>query len=623
MDPEHAEAPSRPWSALFALAAVAVLYLARPVLMPVGLAILLTFVLAPVVMAIERRVRSRALAVVITTVLLTATSGGLALLVEQQLVAFADDLPTYRDTIVRKVRAVQSGPQGLMGRVADTLSGIGREISQPATKPDQPPPAPGAAPGAAAPGAPPSETPPTEAPPAKAALPEARGPAPLTGSLWRAIIELLASGAIVILLVVMMLMSRESIRDRIIRLAGLNQIGLTTQTLEEAGARVGRYLRAQLLINTIHASAVGAAMFLVGLPSAALWGLMAGVLRFIPILGPWLGAAVPAALAIAVFDDWYPLVVVISVFAVLEIVHNVVLEPWLFGSSTGLSNIGMVLAIIFWTWIWGAMGLVLAVPMTACLVVFARQVPQLNALSVLLGDEPVLSEPMRYYQRLLCRDEDEAAAILAAVAPERDPADVLDEIVIPGLAAARADLRRALITRTQAARIAVAARDLAIDWLADHEGPPPPENRHPPTARVACIPASDELDEAAAALLAHLLKREGLGVIVVSAALLFSEKIAAAQEPDVGLIVVSSVEPSNGLQTRRIGKTLLRKRPGIPLIVATWGVEAASAAGPPTDDGAGASPRVSTNREAVVMVNSLLADQRVRDPVGEPAEAKA
>ena len=241
--------------------------------------------------------------------------------------------------------------------------------------------------------------------------------------------------------------------------------------------------------------------------------------------------------------------------------------------------------------------------MTVCVVVFTRHIPHLSALSILLGDEPVLSDSMRYYQRLLCRDEEEAAAILASTPAGTDPADVLDQIVVPGLSAARADLRRGLITGAQAARIGTAARELALEWLADRDPATPIPGQATPS--VVCLPAHDGLDEAAGALLAELLRRDGVGATVISAVLLFSEKITATETPGINLIVVSSVGPSGDLHTRRICKTLQRKSPGLPVIVVAWAGGAPDPAAPV--EPATAHTQASTNRQAVTLVKSLLA----------------
>ena len=361
---------------------------------------------------------------------------------------------------------------------------------------------------------------------------------------------------------VMMLISRENIRDRIIRLAGLNQVGFTTQTLEETGTRIGRYLRAQLLVNTIFGLVVSTGLLLLGVPNALLCGLLAGVLRFIPVIGPWLGALIPVVLALAVFDGWFHVAMVLAMFVAMDIFNNVVFEPWLYGSSTGLSSFGIILAIVFWTWLWGPVGLILAVPMTVCVVVFTKQIAHFSWLSILLGDEPALSEPMRFYQRLLCRDEDDAAAILASCPADADPAEVLDAIVITSLSSARADLRRGLITGVQAARIATSATGVALEWLAERDALKPPVVSGATPARapgsVACLPAHDALDAAAAAVIGAVLGREGLGAGPMSGMMLFSERIAAAEAAGVAAVVVCSVGPAGELPLRRVSKALQR-----------------------------------------------------------------
>ncbi|MFN0131551.1 MAG: AI-2E family transporter [Phycisphaerales bacterium] len=604
---------------------MAILYLARQVLVPVALAILLTFVVAPLVARIERRVHSRAIAVLLATLLVIGVLGGGLLFAGQQFAGLADEIPTYRDTIVRKVRSIESGPGGLIGRAAEAIRRISKDIAQsPADPPVDAKPSPVASTNTGQsppvfPASPVVVTQTTPGPFAERAPPG--GAVSLSWAIVAPIVEPLASAAIVILLLIMMLMSREGIRDRVIRLAGLHQIGLTTQTLEEAGSRVGRYLRTQLLLNTIFAASVATGLLIVGVPNAALCGLLAGVLRFIPVLGPWLAAAIPSALALAVFSGWHHVVIVLSIFAALELLNNFVLEPWLYGSSTGLSSLGIILALIFWTWVWGAVGLVLAVPMTVCVVVFTRHIPSFSGLWIMLGNEPVLSDSMRYYQRLLCRDEEEAAAVLASAPADADPVDVLDEIVVPSLSAARADLRRGLITRAQAARIGTAARELALEWLADRGAGRAAPSQAMTAGRVVCLPAQDGLDEAAGAVLVELLRREGFDATAASAALLFSERIDAAVAPGVGLIVISGVEPSSDLHTRRVLRALQQKAPGTAVIVATWAGEAPKSV--PADQAAAADSRAFTIRQAITLVKSNLPLQPTGDADAVPSASGA
>lgn len=594
----------RRMSVLYAIAVIAALYLGRHVLVPVALAILLTFVVVPLVTSIERRVRRRSLAVLLATLLVTGIVGCAVLLAGQQVVALADQLPEYRNTIVHKIRSLEAGPGGSLHRFFSTLKGIGEEIVQSPATPSV----------AVDPRVPASPLPPT--------VVTSPAPAPqslLDWSILRSLIDPLASAAIVLVLMVMMLMYRENIRDRIIRLAGLHQIGFTTQTLEETGARIGRYLRAQLVVNAIFALAVGSGLLVLNIPNALLCGLVAGILRFIPVIGPWLGAAVPAVLALAVFDGWFHLVMVIALFAALDLFNVLVLEPWLFGTSTGLSSFGVILAIIFWTWVWGPIGLILAVPMTVCLVVFTRHISHFSSLSILLGDEPVLSESTRYYQRLLCRDEEEAASILAATPADAKATQVLQDIVIASLSATRADLRRELITADQAQWIAASARDIALEWLSDRPATPNPNSTPNSTpansaAPVLCLPAHDALDDAAAAVLTEALRSEGVHAALIPGTLLVSERIAMAHSAGARLVIVTSVGRPGELPTRRICKALQQRAPDLR-IVAFAGSAPGEGDASTTDRPSDVSPakeieQASTCEQVVSKAQTVLAAPR-------------
>ena len=570
---ELAESTDRRTSLLYWFAAITVLYVGRRILIAVAMAILLTFVVVPLVAIIERVVRRRAIAVLLATLLVSAVLGGVIVLAGQQVAMLAEDLPTYRETIVRKIRSVQSGPGSILGRIATTVKQIGDDIAKPA----DPELDAGQEPAAQPPRLP--FTQPRDLPHSGSPAPPGLFPTPAPNSpfqtaadtpsaasigwrIFRSSAEPLEVAAIVVLLMVMMLISRENIRDRIIRLAGLNHVGFTTHTLEDTGARIGRYLRAQLLVNTIFGVVVSTGLLLLGVPNALLCGLLAGVLRFIPVLGPWLGALIPLVLALAVFDGWFHVAMVLLMFIALDIFNNAVFEPWLYGASTGLSSFGIILALVFWTWLWGPVGLILAVPMTVCVVVFTKQITHFSWLSILLSDEPALSEPMRFYQRLLCRNEDDAAAILAASPPDADPAAVLDEVVITSLSIARADLRQGLITGIQATHIATSASQIALEWLSERDisRPTIPSTTaltRPPGSLV-CLPAHDALDAAAAAMLSAVLARAGLGDGLLSSSLLFSERIAAAEASGVAVVVVCSVGPPGELPLRRVRKALQR-----------------------------------------------------------------
>lgn len=604
----HEGQGSRAWTVVYVAVTVAALYLARPVLIPIALAILLTFLLAPLALRLERWVRSRIAAVAIVTVLLIGAVGGLTALIGQQFVSLAEQLPTYRHTLVEKVRALRAGGGTVVDEAAETIRVLGDELK------DAPP-----ADETAGAAGPMPQPPPEAAPPA----PEQTDALDVLGNLALPLAHAATSAIVVVLLLVLMLVSREGIRDRVVRLAGLRQSSLTTQALEEAGSRVGRYLRSQLLINSIYGAGVWAGLYLIGVPSAGVCGLMAGLLRFIPFLGPWLGAVIPVVLSLAVFNDWTHVTLVATLFVTLELINNIVLEPWWYGASTGLSSLGVVLAIIFWTWIWGAVGLVLAVPVTVCLVVFCRHIPHLGPLAILLADEPVLSEPVRFLQRLLVNNETDAAAILAATPADRDPAQALDEIVIPALAAARDDLARGLITPRQASRIATAARDVAWEWLEDRASAEPPDAQ--PGVPVACLPAADEFDECSAALLAQLLEGRGVRTVTGSASALLSENIALAQQSRARVVVAAAIGPGPNPHVRRLCKRLRRQLPGASLLTGEWGGAVESPVGSAAPDDRECDVRVVTLQQTVTTVLALAgtSDGNVQGQLPHPTAKPA
>ena len=553
---------------------IALLYLARAVLIPVSLAVLLTFLLAPVVARLQRLIRSRLLAVGCVTCAAIAVAGTGAFIVGQEFVSLASQLPGYHDTIARKVRSIRESTHGVVSDAAKTLQTIGDGFANP--------------PSAGEPGTqlvqerssdrePPRQEagPPSSTSAAAPAAPGADGFSALI-AVVRPLVSPLATAVVVVLLLAMMLHSCESIRDRVIRLAGLRQISLTTQALEETGARVGRYLRAQSLINLIYGAVVYLGLTLLGIPDAAVCGVIAGFLRFVPIIGVWLGAAIPAALAVAVFDGWWHLAMVISLIAGLELLVSFLLEPWLYGASTGISSFGVVVAIVFWTALWGPVGLVLAMPITVCVMVFARQLPSLSLVPILFGDEPVLTDSARFYQRLLSGNEDDAASVLRAPqgAARQDTSAGptlarLDEVVITALATARQESLKGTISEELAIQVAQRARDVALDWI----GETTPTDTTGQTLRrgpVVCLSVNDTIDECAAAVTAACLESRGVTSLVPSATLLLSEMLGDVRTAEGPVVLLSAVVPASRVHTRRVCKAVRRAVPGAKVVACMW-----------------------------------------------------
>jgi predicted PurR-regulated permease PerM len=252
----------------------------------------------------------------------------------------------------------------------------------------------------------------------------------------------LGRAALVLLLVIFMLLKREDLRGRLVRLIGQGRISATTRAMDDASTRVARYLAMQLLVNAIYGICIAVGLYFIGVPNAALWGALAGILRFIPYVGPWLGAAMPLALSLAVSNSWITPILTLALFVTLEVINSNAVEPFLYGSSTGVSSIALIVAAVFWTWLWGPIGLVLATPLTVCLAVMGRHVPKLEFLSVLLSEEQALAPYEECYQRLLAVGLEDATELAENYLKENSLTKLYDSMLIPVLTAAEIDAKR-------------------------------------------------------------------------------------------------------------------------------------------------------------------------------------
>src|SRR5919199_3293611 len=383
--------------------AIGALYFGRDIFIPFALAILLSFALAPLVNWLRRLKLPRIAAVLVAVTLAFILIGGIGFVVGRQLVQLADNLPAYQTTITQKIRSLQkSAPGGsVVEKVTTTVEDLGKEISGEEKPKDKPAATPGPALGRGHP----------QDPVTVRLEPPRPRPLEMIQTVVGPLLAPLATAGLVIIFVIFVLLEREDLRDRFIKLAGAGDLQKSTQALNDAAARVSRYLLMQLVVNLTYGIPIGIALYFVGVPNAVLWGLLAAALPFIPYLGPFLAALFPIALAVAVDPVWTMLFWVLGLFLVAELISNNVIEPWLYGSSTGLSSLAIIMAAIFWTTLWGPVGLFLATPLTVCLVVIGRYVPQLEFLGVLLGSDPVLAPDERFYQRLLASNIEEAVEI--------------------------------------------------------------------------------------------------------------------------------------------------------------------------------------------------------------------
>ena len=497
---------------------IGALYFGKELLLPVALASLFSFLLTPLVKRLDRAGIPRVLGVCLIVLAVFSALGGLGWAVTGQFINLSDNLPNYRGNLIKKARALQEMTGNRWSQASQTIEDITSELSQESRDAQKQTPDLTSSPTTARedetvslwdrltatissdPQQLPSASTRDDAVDVKVV---AMPPSPLAQiEEWLGpLVAPISTGGVVLVLVIFMLMGREDLRDRILLLVGRRHLQATTEALDDATSRLSRYLRMQLLINAMYGVAVAGGLYAIGLPNALLWGVMATMLRFLPYLGPWLAASMPIALSLAVFDSWTYPAMTIGMFIVLELVVNNVLEPYLYGSSMGVSSLGIIVAAFFWTWLWGPVGLILAMPLTVCTVVLGNYVPSMRFLSILLSDDANLSADVRHYQRVLAMDADEADDIVDAYAKQHSVADAYDHVLIPSLSMFCADVQAGLLREDQEEF----ALSLLKEYAADDERALRSKdiahiNRRmsdAPDAMIVCLPANDEADQRA------------------------------------------------------------------------------------------------------------------------------
>lgn len=432
---------------------VAVLRYAEDVFIPLALALLMTFLLAPIVAFLERLRVNRALAVIVSVSVAVALLGTLLYVIFDQFTDVLTQLPRYR----RQMRANLADLTGfLRGGMSDTtqaMEQLSREFNRVA----------------------PAATSPAGVSAVQIVEPRPNAIQALS-KLVSPFVKPVGTTAVVIVFTIFMLLRLPDLRDRVIRLLGAANLRATTYALSDAAERVSRYLLMQTLINTWQGCWVIVGLWFLGVPNGLLWGGLTVVLRFIPYIGPWVAAAMPVALSIAVFDDWTKPVMVMGLFIVLELISNMILEPWLYGKRTGVSPLALLVAATFWTWLWGAVGLFLAVPLTVCLMVMGKHMPQLEFFYVLLGDEPMLDPHEQLYQRLLAGKRDEANALLSETLRRKSARRVCDDVLVAAVRLAERDDARGHLDAEQRALV----QEIVEHWsqrLSDVKAPAGPMKR--------------------------------------------------------------------------------------------------------------------------------------------------
>ncbi|MGH7956182.1 MAG: AI-2E family transporter [Opitutaceae bacterium] len=544
---------------------VAILRFAEDVLMPVAFAVLLAFLLTPLVVRLTRWGLPRAAAIILTVTVAFGAIGGTGWIVTAQAIGLARELPNYEENIRQKIVALKAPrTPTMMKRMSGMVENLRREIKSAA--PDRP----------VTPAAPEEIKPvPVELKPAETT------PWELARDIVGPILRPLGTAGIVMIFVVAMLFQREDLRDRFFKLVSAGKLNVATQAIDDAAGRVSRYLGMQLVVNSLYGVPIGVGLFLIGIPNALLWALLATLLRFIPFVGPWIAALFPIALSLAVDPGWTKLFYTLGLFVVMEVISNNFIEVVLYGASTGISNLALLVAAVFWTWLWGPAGLVLSTPLTVCVLVLGNYVPGMHYLSMLLGSQPVLEPPAQLYQRMLSMESEDMLDLAEKHIAEHSLEDFYEDVFVPALLLSEQDRHSGALPEVRQRFIFQSSRELVDelerqDELARSEARGPEENVPAETAArpalplVLGLPARDEADEIVAYVLAHLLRRRGISAAVTPLAVPLDEAFKTANQSEVRATFISALPPSAVGAARQMCRRLKARSPGTPALVGLW-----------------------------------------------------
>ena len=570
---------------------VAALYFGRDLLVPLALSILVGFVLDPLVSWLKRRGVPRALAVFIVMATTLALLAGTAFFIVGQLRQLGNNLPSYEQTINRKLRNFgdMMRQPGLLDQYSRVVTKVEREIDQAQRQAEPPKPA-------------------AERPQRVEIVGQSVRPAERVKRWVDSFATPVVMIGIVIVFVFLILLDKGDLRDRALRLLGSN-LHRTTDALNEAARRVSKYLGMQLIVNATYGIPMALGLLLIGVPGALVWGLLAAVLRFVPYLGPVIGAVFPVTMAFAVDPGWDMVLWTIALIATLELISNNIIEPWLYGTSTGVSTLSLILAAMFWTALWGPIGLVLSTPITVVLLVLGHHLPQLRVLEVLLGSEDVLDEATRLHQRLLAGDVESATELAVRHADEQSPQAFYDEVALDALRLASSGYDT-LATAEHRHRV-ISGMERVLEELREQH--PPPADL--PT-RVACIGGRWAVDSLAADMAAHVLALNGVGARVVQVGITSPDYFAQLDLKGIEIVCLCYFSPDPTTLAKYFVRRLKRHWPDVQVILAAWNH-------PSAQDGAdrthaiGADALVTSLGELVVQAQSRLT--RADDTPYEPA----
>jgi predicted PurR-regulated permease PerM/methylmalonyl-CoA mutase cobalamin-binding subunit len=560
---QYEKAPRLP-PVVASLVAIAALYFAREILVPLAAAVLLSFLLTPSVRRLERWRLGRLPSVLLVFLVSLTGLVGVGYVLGNQLIDVLNQLPAYKENLHAKMISLRGRPGGGLAKATASVEELSKELAAPKAPqeaqalPRDPSRTQKAANQTLVAGAKPVPVELVQPPPnALQSLRDIAGP----------VVGPVSKMVIVVIFAIVILIKREDLRNRVLRLLGRGRMPRATQAFDDAAERVTRYLRMQFLVNAVFGGLIATGLYFIGLPSALVWGALAGLLRFMPYLGPIVGGALPTLVALAVFPGWrYPLLC-LGLFLVIEMIVAYAVEPWLYGTHTGVSSLAILVSAAFWTTLWGPVGLVLSTPLTVCLLVLGRHAPQLEFLYVILGDEPVLEPEAELYQRMLALDQQEAEAVVDKAAEGKLPLDVYDGLLVPALRLSEEDRHRGRLDEDRESFIVQSMNEFIAKLASKHEDDSVGVESE---RRVLCLPAGDRADEVTAVMLAHALQLAGIFAMVLPRADLPEDSFANVTVEKGDVICICALAPFALMSARTLSKRLRARFARQRILVGLW-----------------------------------------------------
>jgi predicted PurR-regulated permease PerM len=547
--------------AVIASVVVCAIYFGRPVLMPLALAVLTSFALAPLVTLFKKLKLGNVGSVVISLFLAVVVVSSLGLFMGSQLAKLAADLPHYQTNLTQKIHSVMGTAthNDTISRLNKTIDSLAEQITGVGKIEDE-------------------EAQPNSVKPIPVVVTRTSvAPWTVAQTVLGPLLEPLGLAAMVLVFMGFILLQKDDLRDRLVRMAGSRDMQRTTVALDEAANRLSRYLFLQTCINTCFGLTIGFGLWLIGIPNAGLWALMSMLLRFVPYVGVWLAFLFPFTLALAVDPGWSKMVWVTALYGAAEPIVGNLIEPFVYGRSMGLSAVAVVVAAVFWTWLWGPVGLLLSTPLTMCFVVFSRHIDGLKFLDVMLGDQPALRFEESLYLRMLADDPDDAATEAEEFLRSNSLSAYYDEVAARALMLAQNDVNRGALDPLRQARIRDAIKGLIVN-LADRKEDDaahadlPESWRDAPLEPVLCVAGRGPLDEAAALLLVDMLSKYSISARVVASDETSATQIRELNCIGVQLTCVSYLEPGTFKNARYQVRRLRKRMPGVPVMALFWGL---------------------------------------------------